>query len=34
MLEKGDRPGASKYLGMAAEQGDDRAKEIIEAEGL
>ena len=34
MLEKGDRSGASKYLGMAAEQGDDRAKEIIEAEGL
>ncbi len=34
LLRKGDRPGAAKYLGMAAAQGDDQAKEILEAEGL
>ena len=34
MLERGDRPGAARYLGMAAAQGDDRAKDILESQGL
>ena len=34
LLEKGDRTGAAEYLGMAAAQGDDRAKEVLESQGL
>ena len=34
LLEKGDRSGAAGYLRMAAAQGDDRARDLLESQGL